>query len=170
MEKFNFRKTWDSKEYLAKAIQRIQNEQNVSQLQPKELTTHKAIEWDKKLRRKKIAIGRTVIKSSDPKKNFYCDICLVQSNDSLSYISHLNSKEHLKNIGKDLYVERSSLKQVRERFELAKEKMTMELTPYERHVKMNKTKNKKTEEKPAIEEVDEETARMNDIMGFSSFT
>jgi len=48
-----------------------------------------------------------------------CD-CVVK--DSINFLDHINGKKHQRNMGMSMKVERSSVEQVKQRFELLKRK------------------------------------------------
>ena len=54
-----------------------------------------------------IVVGSQVFFTYQKEPGFYCETCSVTLKDNLSFLDHLNSKQHLVLIGKSLLVERS---------------------------------------------------------------
>ncbi|KAI8459039.1 hypothetical protein BY996DRAFT_4576450, partial [Phakopsora pachyrhizi] len=125
------RKTWDRSEYEAKAKQRDEEER----VRMKE--ADEAIQKGKKPRRRQVDLpkptelmkqreaplelsknqNKTMIVQGNIRgpgaPGFYCDVCSRTSKDSSSYLDHLNSRFHLRQLGQKTQVERSTLSQVR---------------------------------------------------------
>ncbi|KAG5675061.1 hypothetical protein PVAND_004998 [Polypedilum vanderplanki] len=164
----NFRRTWDKKEYQLKALKREQDEKE-SKNKVQEVTKE-LLEKDLKLRAKPVLIGKKIsIKSSfSSKNNFHCEICNSTCNDSSSFILHLNSKYHQKNLGKNASnSERSSLKQVQEKFKQLKRKNEDSSKIIQAHPS-KKSKNINNMEQNDIIE-DDEMKMMFETIGFTSF-
>ncbi|KAL7043916.1 hypothetical protein ACKWTF_001704 [Chironomus riparius] len=75
--------------------------------------------------KEKLKIGKVnIVNPKNYRNEFYCSICDVLKHDSLGYQSHMTSKAHMKSIGKDLSVEKSTLAQVRSRLNGNKSEVT----------------------------------------------
>ncbi|PRT57008.1 U4/U6.U5 small nuclear ribonucleoprotein component snu23 [Wickerhamiella sorbophila] len=61
---------------------------------------------------------------------FYCESCNLTFKDSIQYMDHLNSKQHLDNTGQSTKVERASLADVKARLEMLAAKIEK---PYNIH-------------------------------------
>lgn len=97
------------------------------------------------------------------KSRFYCQICDVLRHDSSSFLSHMNSKAHTKNIGKEVPTHNtSSLAEVRERLNGSKAKKTQA----GRAQKIQPTKRKPEKVEEPETEIDTE---IKAAMGFCSF-
>ncbi|KAG0141246.1 hypothetical protein CROQUDRAFT_136257 [Cronartium quercuum f. sp. fusiforme G11] len=128
----DFRKTWDKSEYELKAKKRDEEERE----RMKEF--EKDLQKGKKPRRKptqdlpkptelmKQREGPLELTKNQNKTmivqgslrgpgapGFYCDVCSRTSKDSSSYLDHLNSRYHLRQLGQKTQVARSTLDQVR---------------------------------------------------------
>jgi len=127
----DFRKTWDKAEYEARAKQRDEEERE----RMKE--ADEALKKGKKPRRKHVDLpkptelmkqreaplelnknqNKTMIVQGSLRgpgaPGFYCDVCNRTSKDSSSYLDHLNSRFHLRQLGQKTQVARSTIDQVR---------------------------------------------------------
>lgn len=137
----DFRRTWDRAEYEAKA-KKEQDERreegkaryeaklegrkwhkpvDLSALDP---TSAKARRFDAGAmvgRSTLVPVGSAIGKRGRG-AGFYCEACDLTYKDNVQYIEHLNSKQHLINIGESGEVVRATLQDVRDRLELLKQK------------------------------------------------
>ncbi len=127
----NFRRTWDTQEYEKLAKERLEDEDaepvpkrsNVpvkrELLKPRE---HE-VDLDSSL-------GKSVvITKSTPtaqQGGYFCNVCDCIVKDSINFLDHINGKKHQRNLGMSMRVERSSLDQVKKRFEMNKRKQEEE--------------------------------------------
>ncbi|EGG02534.1 uncharacterized protein MELLADRAFT_66325 [Melampsora larici-populina 98AG31] len=132
----DFRKTWDKKEYEEKAKQRDEEERNrmkevEESLQngkkpkrklkddlpkPTELMKQRETPLELTKNQNKTMIVQGSIRGPGA-PGFYCNVCNRTSKDSSSYLDHLNSRFHLRQLGQKTQVERSTLDQVREKIQ-----------------------------------------------------
>lgn len=120
-----YRKTWDKDEYAQKAKDRLvaENEPEIVSerkvkrelLRPRD---HK-VDLDSKL-------GKIMVVTKDSPSamqgGYYCKVCDCVVKDSINYLDHINGKKHQRNLGMSMKVERSTLEQVRARFDKNKRK------------------------------------------------
>ncbi|KAJ3227905.1 zinc finger, matrin-type 2 [Clydaea vesicula] len=62
-------------------------------------------------------VGKAQVVQGSREAGFYCEDCDVVLKDQVSYLDHINGRQHLKMIGVSMNVEKSTLAQVKERFE-----------------------------------------------------
>lgn len=119
------RRKWDKKEYERKALDRIQKDDDKDEppvaRQPLQRREYK-VDLDSKL-------GKSVVISkatpSSQSGGYYCDVCDCVVKDSINFLDHINGKKHQRNLGMSMKISRSTLDQVKERFQLNKKKIEL---------------------------------------------
>ncbi|KAJ9681785.1 hypothetical protein PVL29_017926 [Vitis rotundifolia] len=185
-----FRRKFDKEEYLERARKREQEEEEGGRhkskskgppVQRKPLK-HRDYEVDLESRLGKTQVV-TPIAPLSQQAGYYCSVCECVVKDSANYLDHINGKKHQRALGMSMRVERASLQQVQERFEVLKKRRTPgsfteqdlderilkqqqeeeERKRQRRERKKEKKKEKALEEEP---ELDPDVATM---MGFGGF-
>ncbi|KAH9822448.1 hypothetical protein DFH28DRAFT_922750 [Melampsora americana] len=199
------RKTWDKKEYEEKAKKKDEEERiRMKELEeslkngkkpkrklkddlpkPTELMKQRETPLELTKNQNKTMIVQGSIRGAGA-PGFYCNVCNRTSKDSSSYLDHLNSRYHLRQLGQKTQVERSTLDQVREKIESLRqstlEKTNSKSYDFKKRLKEIKEleesnriakKVKKVESKLLKAQKDEsmnqteEDLEMNQLMGFS---
>lgn len=166
----NFRRTWNKDEYAMKGVQRsagISN--NTSLVEVADL--NEKVEFSSF-----VNTSKTVV--SVDESGFSCRICSLNFKDNLTYLDHLNSKEHQSEIGNQP-VQRSTIKQVRDRLALGKKIKEKKLDPKERMMKsMEMAEREKMQLKEARKGAKLANRKINEVeidnevmaqMGFGNF-
>ncbi|RVW97943.1 Zinc finger matrin-type protein 2 [Vitis vinifera] len=176
-----FRRKFDKEEYLERARKREQEASKGPPVQRKPLK-HRDYEVDLESRLGKTQVV-TPIAPLSQQAGYYCSVCECVVKDSANYLDHINGKKHQRALGMSMRVERASLQQVQERFEVLKKRRTPgsfteqdlderilkqqqeeeERKRQRRERKKEKKKEKAVEEEP---ELDPDVAAM---MGFGGF-
>lgn len=184
------RRKWDRNEYERKAQDRIREKK------PDESGSNEDVPISRELLKRRdykvdldSKLGKSVVISkttpSSQTGGYYCNVCDCVVKDSINFLDHINGKKHQRNLGMSMKVERSSLDQVKERFQSNKKKMQEKQKDYELDAKVKEAKEeedrykeyKKEKRKDRKRKADDETNEdagpisedMAAIMGFAGF-
>ncbi|XP_067141412.1 zinc finger matrin-type protein 2 [Centruroides vittatus] len=127
----------------------------------------------------------TVITKTTPASQaggYYCNVCDCVVKDSINFLDHINGKKHQRNLGMSMRVERSTLDQVKKRFEMNRKKLDEKKKEYDFEQRMQelrdeeeklkeyrREKRKERKRKSHDSRDDEIDPEMAAIMGFSEF-
>lgn len=186
-----FRRKFNREEYLERAREREQKDTESRSkskskgppIQRKPLK-HRDYEVDLDSRLGKTQVV-TPIAPLSQQAGYYCSVCECVVKDSANYLDHINGKKHQRALGMSMRVERASLEQVQERFELLKKRkdtgpfteqdfddriLKQQQEEEERKRQRRERKKEKKKEKAAEEEteVDADVAAMMGFGGFGS--
>lgn len=184
-----FRRKFDREEYLERAREREEKEAEAKlkskskgpAVQRKPLK-HRDYQVDLESRLGKTQVV-TPIAPLSQQAGYFCSVCECVVKDSANYLDHINGKKHQRALGMSMRVERASLQQVQQRFDILKKRKDTggfteqdfderilkqqeeeeERKRQRRERKKEKKKEKTTEEEP---ELDPDVAAM---MGFGGF-
>lgn len=185
----DFRRKWDKDEYEQLAKKRLRAEEEEAEAKEakgppvkRELLKQREyrVDLDSKLGKSQVITKTTPTSQSG---GYYCNVCDCVVKDSINFLDHINGKKHQRNLGMSMKVERSTVDQVKKRFELNKKKMEEKKKEYdidqrlqelkEEDEKMKayrrekkKDKKRKTTALDGAGEVDPEMAK---LMGFGGF-
>ena len=177
------RRKWDKKEFERKALDRIQKVKKVEESPetPRELLKVRdyKVDLDSKLG-KSMVINKTT--PSSQSGGYFCNVCDCVVKDSINFLDHINGKKHQRNLGMSMKVERSSLEQVKERFNKNKRRHDDKVKEYDLDQKIKeaqemeeKAKEQRREKKKRKKEETETTndgnfdEDMMKMMGFGNF-
>ncbi|KAK4014636.1 hypothetical protein OUZ56_027153 [Daphnia magna] len=183
------RRKWDREEYEKLAAQRIRKEKEGDEddfLLPskRELLKQRDYKVDLESRLgKSVVITKTTPAAQGA--GYYCNVCDCIVKDSINFLDHINGKKHQRNLGMSMKVERSSVEQVKKRFEALKKKKEEKTKEYDLTERIQELKEeeeklreyrreKRKEKKRKYNEVDksdhnDDNDDMAAMMGFSGF-
>ncbi|XP_057439046.1 uncharacterized protein LOC130730916 [Lotus japonicus] len=183
-----FRRKFDREEYLERAREREREEEEGGRAKPKSKgppvqrkpLKHRDFEVDLESRLGKTQVVTPVAPLSQ-QAGYYCSVCECVVKDSANYLDHINGKKHQRALGMSMRVERASLQQVQDRFEVLKKRKTLgsftEQDLDERILKQQQEeeerkrlrREKKKEKKEKAVEEPETDADVAALMGFGGF-
>ncbi|XP_071847097.1 zinc finger matrin-type protein 2-like [Apostichopus japonicus] len=182
------RRKWDRDEYEKIARERIDKE--LEELEEKESKKKEPPVKRELLKRREYKVDleshlgkSTVITKTTPASQmggYYCNVCDCVVKDSINFLDHINGKKHQRNLGMSMKVERSSLDQVKKRFESNKRKLDEKKKEYDFEARMDELREEEEKQKAYRREKRKERKRRADddidgdpemaaMMGFSGF-
>ncbi|KAK9139213.1 hypothetical protein Scep_008894 [Stephania cephalantha] len=183
-----FRRKFDREEYLQRAREREEQEEARKSkskgppVQRKPLK-HRDFEVDLESRLGKTQVV-TPIAPLSQQAGYYCSVCECVVKDSANYLDHINGKKHQRALGMSMRVERASLQQVQERFEVLKKRkdpgsfseqdfderiLKQQQEEEEKKRQRRERKKEKKREKAVEEEPEVEDPDVAEMMGFGGF-
>ncbi|PWA24452.1 hypothetical protein CCH79_00011875 [Gambusia affinis] len=166
--KNDFRRKWDKEEYESLAQKRLVEERELEKRDGKiappvkrELLRHRdyKVDLESKLG-KTIVITKTTPQAEmggwvcrvgfapTPPGRYYCNVCDCVVKDSINFLDHINGKKHQRNLGMSMRVERSSLDQVKKRFEVNKKKLEEKQKEYDFEERMKELREEVSQATP----------------------
>lgn len=186
------RRKWDKDEFERIATERIKAEFEEEERSKKKAPPVKRellkqrdykVDLDSKLGKSVVITKNTPTSQSG---GYYCNVCDCVVKDSINFLDHINGKKHQRNLGMSMKIERSTLDQVKARFELNKRKLEEKKSEYELDTRLKEAaeeearvkelrKEKRRDKKRKLmepedqEETSEQQSELAQIMGFSGF-
>ncbi|KAK7847345.1 uncharacterized protein LOC112005676 [Quercus suber] len=184
-----FRRKFDREEYLERARERERQEEESRSkskskgppVQRKPLK-HRDYEVDLESRLGKTQVVTPVAPLSQ-QAGYYCSVCECVVKDSANYLDHINGKKHQRALGMSMRVERASVDQVKQRFEILKkrrvpgsfteqdldERILKQQQEEEERKRQRREKKKEKKREKVAEEETEMDPDVAEMMGFGGF-
>ncbi|CAD7003888.1 zinc finger matrin-type protein 2 [Ceratitis capitata] len=182
------RRKWDKTEYQRLAQERLQSQAKANQKDEEPVQRENLKRRDYKVDLDSKLGKSVVINKNTPTSQsggYYCNVCDCVVKDSINFLDHINGKKHQRNLGMSMKVERSTVDQVKERFQANKKKMEEKQKDYELERRLREAKEEEERYKEHRKEKRKERKRkasdtdplggggltddMAAIMGFSGF-
>ncbi|XP_072967449.1 uncharacterized protein [Typha angustifolia] len=186
-----FRRKWNKEEFLERAREREKEEKDEGRFKSKDKTSpvqrkplkHRDYEVDLESRLGKTQVV-TPIAPLSQQAGYYCSVCECVVKDSANYLDHINGKKHQRALGMSMRVERASLEQVQQRFEVLKKRkvpgsfteqdlderiLKQQQEEEERKRQRRERKKEKKKEKAAEDEPEDVDPDVAAMMGFGGF-
>lgn len=180
------RRKWDKVEYQKIAQERLRAHANADEKSEEPIQRENLKRRDYKVDLDSKLGKSVVINKNTPTSQtggYYCNVCDCVVKDSINFLDHINGKKHQRNLGMSMKVERSTIDQVKERFQVNKKKMEEKQKDYELEKKLREAKEeeerykehrkeKRKERKRKVSEDDCNAILSRDmltVMGFSGF-
>ncbi|XP_038703393.1 zinc finger matrin-type protein 2-like [Tripterygium wilfordii] len=185
-----FRRKFDREEYLERARERERQEddgkvKSKSKAPPVQRKPLKHRDYDVDLESR---LGKTQVVTPiaplSQQAGYFCSVCECVVKDSANYLDHINGKKHQRALGMSMRVERASLEQVQQRFEVLKKRkppgsfteqdlderiLRQQQEDEEQKRQRREKKKEKKKEKAAVEEETELDPEVAAMMGFGGF-
>ncbi|KAM4108170.1 hypothetical protein ACB094_03G025000 [Castanea mollissima] len=184
-----FRRKFDREEYLERARERERKEEESRStskskgppVQRKPLK-HRDYEVDLESRLGKTQVVTPVAPLSQ-QAGYYCSVCECVVKDSANFLDHINGKKHQRALGMSMRVERASVDQVKQRFEVLKkrrvpgsfteqdldERILKQQQEEEERKRQRREKKKEKKKEKLAEEETEMDPDVAEMMGFGGF-
>ncbi|OVA02560.1 zinc finger protein [Macleaya cordata] len=186
-----FRRKFNKEEYLERAREREKQEDEGGrskskskgppvQRQPLKRRDYE-VDLDSRLGKTQVV---TPIAPLSQQAGYFCSVCECVVKDSANYLDHINGKKHQRALGMSMRVERASLQQVQDRFEVLKKRkveggfteqdlderiLKQQQEEEERKRQRRERKKEKKKEKVVEEEAEEADPDVAAMMGFGGF-
>ncbi|KAA0200664.1 hypothetical protein HAZT_HAZT003078, partial [Hyalella azteca] len=121
----DFRRKWDRDQYEELARKRLRVEQCYeARGAPVKRETLKQRDYNIDLN-SRLCKSQFITRATPTSQSagYYCNVCDCVVKESINFLDHINGIKHQRKLGMSMEVERSSLDQVKKRFEMNKRKM-----------------------------------------------
>ncbi|XP_063719445.1 zinc finger matrin-type protein 2-like [Symsagittifera roscoffensis] len=164
------RRKWDKDEFeqIARLRAQLANDESGSSRNSSDAPKRAPLEYREYKVDLDSRLGKTqVVTKTTPlaqQGGYYCNVCDCVVKDSINFLDHINGKKHQRNLGMSMKVKKSTVEDVRKRFDMNKKKLEEKEKEYDFNERMSEIKEEAKRQKSQRREKKKNRKRKSDVM------